>query len=107
MAYGTEKIKVTKRSLRDKLIMAGLLGVAAFITVYACNSHLQGKKLKNLKNNLYNKVSLIANTNADELTDDKEWAKVYHFLDLQYDVHSSNPKKDLSIEQMQKYLERE
>ena len=98
------EVKRKGLSLKDKLIYGAWLlvavGSAAFVWV-------DDYKIKKEKDELYNKISLTANTNKDNITNAKEWADVYGSLGLTYDMHYSNPKKDLSLEQMREYLGKE
>ena len=106
MALANE-LEVPKRKRSSKLgnivsggILLGTLSVAALVLI---GNH----RIKKEKDELYNKISLTANTNKDNITNAKEWADVYGSLGLTYDMHYSNPKKDLSLEQMREYLGKE
>lgn len=59
-----------------------------------------------LRNKLFSKVEIIADTNEDSSIDNSEWSKVYEILGLKYDAHNSNPRKDLSLNQLEQYLAR-
>ena len=73
---------------------------------------MYGKKVKNLEeevevtnfNNLYEEVAQSADTDEDAFTSHKEWSKVYSLLDKNYSVHYSDPKNDLTKEDMDLYL---
>ena len=58
------------------------------------------------KTELYRKVSDKANTDNDSITDHYEWAELYKKFGLEYDIHLSNPRLDLSKRQMKQFLEK-
>jgi hypothetical protein len=93
--------KNKRRRLKNRLVF----GLALISLASATYVLVDSIKEKREKNSLYNKVSLKANTNPDNITDAQEWAKVYESFGLDYDIHYSDPKEDLSIKQMRKYLE--
>lgn len=62
------------------------------------------KTIREDKTNLLVEVSRIADTDQRGGTTHNEWAKVYQDLSLHYDVHLSNPRKDLSIGQLSQYV---
>ncbi len=82
----------------------GLVSLVA-LCVFSFDYRLKLDDDRREKSDLYNKVRTEANTNNDKITDALEWAEVYESLDLTYDIHYSDPKEDLTIDQMKQYLE--
>ncbi len=78
--------------------------VSAGVILYSAN--YLGARMRE-KNRLYPEMVLEADIKKDNLTDHQDWAKVYRFFGLTYDVASSKPKRDLSLEQIREYLGRE
>ena len=105
-----DELEVPKRKrlkeLGNKLSSSKLfwVGMASVLMVLCGYNLIDSNRRENLHNNLYNKVRLIANTDASKITDHEEWGDVYESLGLEYDIHASNPKKDLTVEQMREYL---
>jgi hypothetical protein len=79
-------------------------GAALLFATGATYTMISEEKEVKRKNTLYDKISLSADLNLDNVTDVYEWAKVYESLDLRYDVNYSDPKKDLNVDQMKEYL---
>ena len=107
MGAGATEEKVNQRkglSLGNKILngvaMTSLLGLLSFYLI-------TGDREKKEKNELYQEVKVMANTDKNNITDNQEWANVYESLGLEYDVNYSDPKKDLTSEQMRKYLGKE
>ncbi len=65
------------------------------------------------KSPLHQEVERLADLNGpvpelrgNSLTNHEEWKEVYKKFGLKYNVNSSDPLHDLSIEQMREYMER-
>ncbi|MDP3728678.1 MAG: hypothetical protein Q8R18_04460 [bacterium] len=56
------------------------------------------------KDTLYKTVSLEANIDKNSFTDRQEWYLVYRDLDIHFDYYSSNPQKDLSVLDFERWL---
>ncbi|MCK5624277.1 hypothetical protein KAI04_00355 [Candidatus Pacearchaeota archaeon] len=102
------KMSLHETDLEDKTFtrkerLKGLLiiGAMSLFLIYNVHSNI---KYFNERNKLYNELKLVADINNDNLTDHNEWTNVYHSMGLEYDVHFSKPKKDLSNRNMRKYL---
>jgi hypothetical protein len=54
---------------------------------------------------LYEQTKGLANTDGEPGLTSSEWARVYAFLGKDYDVHESNPRTDLGIEEMRNYCD--
>jgi len=95
--------KKVKRRMRilNSLVVGGL----GLWTICVVGNLIDDYKVKKGRKELYQEVRSIANINKDNITDNYEWANVYEFLGLEYDIHYSDPKKDLSLEEMKKYLD--
>ncbi len=89
-----------KRLRSDEWALYSLLGLVAACPVigYAIDKSNENHK------SLYNQVSLVADTNKNNMTEHEEWARVYKKLNLHYDENSSHPLKELNLEQMKQYL---
>lgn len=69
------------------------------------SSHLKSERNEKERNNLYQKVAVIADTNKDHYTNREEWAQVYGELGFSFDSFSSNPRIDLRTSYLERYLE--
>ena len=56
------------------------------------------------KDRLYNLIEKKADINKDSFTSNKEWKNVYDFLNKKYDLFSSYPRFELTLTEMNKYL---
>jgi len=56
------------------------------------------------KDKLYSLIEKKADTNKDFFTNHEEWKKVYDFLDKNYNIFNSEPRFELSVLEMEKYL---
>lgn len=70
-----------------------------FMIQMECN---EGK----VRTKLYNELKISADTDENGFVCDKEWNKVYSFVGKDYNLNFSNPKVDLEIEDMRKFLGR-
>ncbi len=59
-----------------------------------------------IRDGLYEQVSKAADINEDSRTSRDEWVEVYRELGVHYNIRKYNPKSDLSIKQMKRYLEK-
>lgn len=86
-----------------KIIMSTMPSVAGLLT--GCLIVYIHDNIK-YSRDLTKQVGLIADEagNNDGNTTSDEWAKVYKELGIQYDVHISNPYKDLTNKQKVDYL---
>jgi hypothetical protein len=102
MGGGSTDSKVERKGsgLGIKIVLGGL--VAAIIALGGADIHVLKERI--LKKELYNAVRVLADKNVDNLTDAQEWAKVYEQFGQVYDINYSDPKADLSLEQMREYL---
>jgi hypothetical protein len=103
--YGAEG----KRKLVDKLVFGGMLLLsilpAGSTALYSFSEPVKEERERIKERiSLYSKVELKADTDNINGTDTKEWVKVYRLVGLTYIPGCSNPKEDLSIEQMKEYL---
>lgn len=100
-----------KEGFRQSPIKATLTTII-FATPLACGLYgmfIQGPREveeRRVHGRLYSQVSQLANTDGEHGTTSEEWGVVYDELGLNYDVHRSDPLRDLSDEQMQGYLSR-
>ena len=92
-------------SKRTRLLTKLVIGVGLAATLALSGFVVIKEKLTEIQ--LYNEVRSIANTNKDNITDAQEWAKVYESFGLTYDIHYSDPKRDLSLKEMREYLGKE
>jgi len=93
--------KALRRSKWRRGIIRGALITTLVLVGYS------GMREKSISDRLYQKISLKADTNNDNITDVQEWANVYESLGLAYDIHYSRPKRDLGIKKMKEYLNKE
>ena len=86
-----------------KSTAATLFGLSLVIGGAELYLVLQEDREKEQKSELVAKVSKVADINKSG-TSSEEWARVYQELGKSYDVHASNPNKDLSITDLTNYL---
>lgn len=110
MKIHTEKDfeNANRNNLRNKSNLINRLAIGGIIVGF---SFLGYATIKTLTNNekeqskLYEQIFEAANTNGDNFTSHEEWAEVYNFLGKKYSIHYSNPKEDLTKENINNYLE--
>ncbi len=71
----------------------------AVLIVFGISGYREG-----LKEEAFRKVEIRADINKDTFTDCKEWRKVYDLLGIHFDSSKYDPRKDLSLNQLEKYL---
>lgn len=83
------------------------IGIGKSLLIFAVTNSLLflADKQERIIEGIYNQVVIAANTNFDNLTSHEEWASVYEALDRPYSIHTSNPSKDLSPNDLRNYLE--
>lgn len=64
----------------------------------------RGLERERLYEQLYEQVKITPDINNDGFTSLEEWVDVYRTIGLHFDESSSNPKEDLSISQLERYL---
>ena len=77
-----------------------------FLGVYGvilCSS-IQNAKIQQYNSQLTEEVSILADTNRDNAVTSEEWATVYRGLGVKYDASGFDPRKDLTIEQKERYI---
>lgn len=74
------------------MALAGLIGLGVYVYREV------------LKEGAFEKVEIRADINKDTFTDCKEWRKVYDLLGVHFDSSRYNPREDLSLNQLEKYL---
>ena len=62
------------------------------------------KKYEQSRDRLYKTVCLEADIDKNSVTDRQEWYLVYRDLDIHFDYYSSNPRKDLSVLDFERWL---
>ena len=96
--------KKNKSRLEKSLMLAGTLLLSGIVITYCDRVMKNSKEGSKNFNNLYEEVAQSADTDEDAFTSHKEWSKVYSLLDKNYSVHYSDPKNDLTKEDMDLYL---
>lgn len=101
-AIGTLTKDACKEYWEERYYLGGL---AAFIVAGGALIFWGDARDKQRKQDLVQKVSLVADKDGINGTTPEEWNVVYNELGKVYQVGYSNPERDLSERELNKYLE--
>ncbi len=91
---------INRETVGKVVIVGGLVAVMSTLSIGVILISNYDRE----RNNLYQKTSIKADVDGNRATTHEEWAQVYKQLGLHFDVYTSSPKKDLTANQLEKYL---